>query len=333
MIRPFSLRDLPLVRRLGDQGTLLHAESALTRNCQPLRGALFNMISRRDSVTYTWREEAGDSAGFVQLYLPEDQPYAHLLCLGTTPPNGETITDAAINETAWLSLLEGTMVAMGQRGIHSLIAEVEESGPELPLLRRAGFAVYTRQDIWVLKGASANGEHGANGESLLELATPVDEWDVEWLYANTVPPLIQLVEPLPPRDGHIWILREAEELAAFVHIHEGSVATWIQIFIHPSGYEHSAAIVRAAVALSDGQASNTVYCCVRRYQSWLQHPLLENGFQRCQSQAVMVKHIATPAQQKAGELSKLLQAHRAQATSLLEPYAQHTKRQPTLARE
>lgn len=332
MIRPFSLRDLPLVRRLSDQGTLLHAEAALTRSCQPLRGALFNMISRRDSATYIWREEGGNSAGFVQLYLPEDQAHAHLLCLGATDPDEEQEAESPINETAWLSLLEGAIVAMGQRGIHSLIAEVAESGPELPVLRRAGFAVYTRQDIWVFQGTPQE-DIEIEGRALLELAQKVDEWDVEWLYANTVPPLIQLVEPAPPQNGQIWILRDAEELTAFVHIQEGSVATWIQIFIHPSAHEQSAAIVKAAIALSNGPASNTVYCCVRRYQSWLQHALADNGFQRCKSQAVMVKHIATPAQQKAGELSKLLQAHRAQATSLFEQYGQAPERQPTLARD
>jgi hypothetical protein len=298
-----------------------------------LRGALFNMISRRDSATYIWREEEGRSGGFVQLYLPDDQPYAHLLCLGTTTPEGEASATSPINETAWLSLLEGSTVAMGQRGIHSLIAEVEENGPELPVLRRAGFAVYTRQDIWIWQASPGpSSEETDVGNTLLELAGSVDEWDVEWLYANTVPPLIQLVEPTPPKDGEIWILREGDELIAFLHIQAGSVATWVQIFIHPSGYEQAAEMVRAAIALSNGQ-SDTVYCCVRRYQSWLQDALIENGFQRCKSQAVMVKHIATPALHKAGELSRLLKTHRAQATTLLEEYGRGAEQKPTLARD
>lgn len=357
MIRPFSLRDLGLVRRLSDQGTLLHAESALTRSCQPLRGALFSMLSRRDSSTYIWREKAGDAAGFVQLYLPEGQTFAHLLCLGATPANSETESDTTVdpllNETAWLSLLEGAIAAVGQRGIHSLIAEVDESGPELPILRRAGFAVYTRQDIWLLEAPSV-GEDGvtagtviANSDSasptsteeetperpLLQLSAAADEWEVEWLYANTVPPLIQLVEPTPPQHGQIWILRDEQELTAFVHIQEGSIAAWIQIFIHPNAYDQSSAIVRAAVELCHPDSNKAIYCCVRRYQSWLQHPLKESGFERCKSQAVMVKHIANPVQSKVGELKRLLQAQRAQATSMLIQYGKREEKRPKLLRD
>ena len=332
MIRPFSLRDLPLVRRLSERGTLLHAEAALTRRCHPLRGALLNIVSQRDSATYIWREEKGSSAGFVQLYLPDHQPFAHLLCLGATPPGGTTAATGSINEKAWLSLLEGATVAMGRRGVHSLIAEVEESGPELSILRRAGFAVYTRQDIWVLRRPQRVDGDRPRGDALLERARSVDRWEVEWLYANTVPPLIQLVEPAPPKNGQIWILRETGELTAFAQIRNGSKATWIQFYIHPGAHEQAENIVRAAVALVDGLTKGDVYCCVRRYQSWLQHALVENGLERRSSQAVMVKHIATPAQEKSGELSKLLQAHRAQATSMLEGYEQRLER-PTLAQD
>jgi hypothetical protein len=46
------------------------------------------------------------------------------------------------------------VVEAGQRGIHSLVAEVDEVSDELPVLRRAGFVVYTRQDVWVLAPAT-----------------------------------------------------------------------------------------------------------------------------------------------------------------------------------
>ena len=52
-------------------------------------------------------------------------------------------------------LLDQAVSEVGKYGIHSLVAEVDENGPELPILRRAGFAVYTRQDIWVLDDEAA----------------------------------------------------------------------------------------------------------------------------------------------------------------------------------
>ena len=60
MVRPFTLRDLALVRRLSEQGVSLHAESALADNLHPLRGALFGMVARSDSPTLIWKSEDGE---------------------------------------------------------------------------------------------------------------------------------------------------------------------------------------------------------------------------------------------------------------------------------
>lgn len=309
MIRPFSLRDWGLLRRLRDEGTLLHAESALTRSCQPLRGALFNMVTRGDAATYVYRAENGHSSGFVQLLLPPGQPHARLLCIGATPASDS----GAINEDAWLFLLDGAVAAMGQRGVHSVIAEVEETGPELPVLRQAGFAVYTRQDIW----CSAGPARGSRQE-LLQPVTATDEWDVEWLYAHIVPPLIQVVEPAPPQEGQDWILREGDDLVAVVNLHDGRAATWMRLFVHPNAQARAEEIVTAAMILAKPQLDHPVYCCVRRYQSWLQSALVQSGFALCQSQAVMVRHVAKPIEKKATELGALLQTQPVHPTTFLE---------------
>lgn len=318
MIRPFGLRDVALLRRLSlsKQGTLLHAESALTRRCRPLRGALFNLITRGEVATCVWRGENG--SGFVQFLMRRRQTNGQLLYLATSPPraaNGDGAEEPALNEEAWLELVDGAVEAVGRRGGHALLADVDETGPELPLLRRAGFAVYTRQDIWMLT------------EQKEEVADPIlrpqgeaDDWDVEWLYTNTVPPLVQLVEPTPPGSGKIWVLHEDGELTAFVHVDKGSRATWLQIYIHPNAHAHSSEIISAAVRISSPKPAHPVYCCVRRYQSWLQNALDESGFALCQSQAVMVKHIATPVDKKVSDLSRLLNAQQVRPNTLLQRY-------------
>jgi hypothetical protein len=314
MIRPFSLRDWALLRRLSDEGTLLHAESALTRSCQPLRGALFNMVTRGDAATYVWRAEGGDASGFVQLLLPPGQPHAQLLCLGATPAlDLEAGEGTVANEDAWLYLLDGAVAAMGQRGVHSVIAEVEETGPELPVLRQAGFAVYTRQDIWCTAGPAPLAR-----QNLLRPATELDEWDVEWLYAHTVPPLIQVVEPVPPQEGQHWVLREGDDLVAFIHLLDRRAATWMRLFVHPNAQARGEEIMAAATALARPQPDHPVYCCVRRYQSWLQSALTSNGYALCQSQAVMVRHVTKAIGKKATELNALLHTQPIQSTTLLE---------------
>ena len=78
MVRPFTLRDLALVRRLSEQGVSLHAESALADNLQPLRGALLNMVARSDYPTLIWKSKDRDRAGFIQLLLEADRQHAHI---------------------------------------------------------------------------------------------------------------------------------------------------------------------------------------------------------------------------------------------------------------
>ncbi|MCB8983055.1 MAG: hypothetical protein H6659_04480 [Ardenticatenaceae bacterium] len=261
-----------------------------------------------DYPTLVWKSDGRDAAGFIQLQVREESPHAHIFFLGATPiflpmPDGDETAvslpsepfkknnhsgDPVLNESVWLALLDQAVVEIGQRGIHSLVAEVSESGDELPVLRRAGFAVYTRQDIWVLENGHTE---KLNHSNLLSQRQPTDDWDIQLLYANTVPRLVQMVEPLPPlSSGESWVLREEGEVTAFVHIQKGSLASWLRLFIHPHAESRVDEIVAAALHLARPAISCPVFCCVRRYQSWLQGPLHRAGFSLWGSQAVMVKH-------------------------------------------
>lgn len=314
MIRPFSLRDLGLVRRLSEHGICLDAESALTRSHHPLRGALFGLIGSSDTPTYVWRSDDGDATGFVQLQVVFDLS-ARLVFVAMEPQTGGKHSARPYDQDIWLPLLDEVVGAIGQRGLHSLVAEVDETGEELVVLRHAGFAIYTRQDIWMLSNRPVTAS-----AAQLHPHQPVDDWDVEWLYANTVPPLIQLVEPSPPDHGELWLLRENGELSAVVHAARGTGPTWLQIFIHPNASAQADEIVAAAVQICDQDEHFPLYCCVRRYQSWLQSALERSGFQHFKSQAVMVKHMTMPVAKKAGALERLLNAHTVRPTTLVQRY-------------
>lgn len=316
MIRPFSLRDLALVRRLSEQGICLDAESALTRTHHPLRGALFGLVGNSDTPTYVWRSEDGEATAFIQLLITFDLS-ARFVFIGLEPGEDGDGDRDPFDEDLWLPLLDEVVGAVGRRGLHSVVAEVDESGAELTLLRRAGFAIYTRQDIWMLAAQPT-----PTSATPLRPQQSSDEWDVEWLYANTVPPLIQLVEPSPPEHGELWLLREHGELAAFVHLARGGAATWLQIFIHPNASAQADDIVAAAVQICSDEDNFPLYCCVRRYQSWLRGALERSSFQLFKSQAVMVKHMSMPIVKKAGALDRLLNAQGVRPTTLLQRYHQ-----------
>ena len=135
-----------------------------------------------------------------------------------------------------------------------------------------------------------------------------DDWDIQLLYANIVPRLVQLVEPMPAlQDGAGWVLHEESELAAFVHIHVGPLATWMRLFIHPSAETQADQIISAVVRQNPAAATRPIYCCVRRYQSWVQNALERSGFTLWGSQAVMVKHIVQKAFRPLTDLSAALE--------------------------
>ncbi len=299
MVRSFTLRDFSLVRRLSEQGVSLHAESSLTDNLQPFWGALLNIIVRGEYPTFVLKSDEKDGSGFIQILIEENRHHAHILYLSPAikPLNGglqETGSEIRFDPAsgAWLSLLDQAVSEVGQFGIHSLVAEVDETGPELPILRRAGFAVYTRQDIWVLDSTHQKPVADIESSVVLQPREDEDDWDIQLFYANTVPRLVQLVEPVPPIDkGDTWILRdERNELTAFVHIHEGAIATWLRFFIHPSAETNAGEIVKMATRLIDSRSNHPVYCCVRRYEGWLPEALELTNFELWGSQAVMVKH-------------------------------------------
>lgn len=322
MIRPFDLRDVALVHRLSEQGVSLHTESALTDNFHPLKSALFSMVGG-DFPTFVWKGEQGDATGFIQVHLEGESQHAHIYYLGLTaerPSSAENHRQT--EETGWLSLLDQAVVEVGRRGIHSLVAEVSETGTELPALRRAGFVVYTRQDIWVIQDVE-NKPHTKN----LQPRQSSDDWDLQLLYDNTVPRLVQLVESLPPlNNGEGWVLHEEDDLTAFVHSRMGSAATWLRLFIHPNAETSADEIIATALQMTPKKAGQPIYCCVRRYQSWLQSHLERAGFEWWGSQAVMVKHTVQLPKKPITEFSAVLEAQGVSPTAPLIPRYQPTRR-------
>lgn len=303
MIRPFNLRDLGLVRRLGERGMVFQTQAALTQVPHPVRHALVNMFAGGGSSTFIWKSKSPQAAAYIQLSMVENQPNAYLASIGLQILENENSSHDVTDENIWQSLLEQLVVAAGKRGVHNLIAEAPEDGPELQLLRRAGFVIFTRQDIWI------NDQPGVDGPAgVLVERQPVDDWDISVLYANIVPGMIQSVEPGPPLEsGQNWVLREDGELTAYVHLCTGPIGSWMRLFIHPNANTRPKDIIGAALHAKQPTSEHPVYCCVRRYQSWLLNALEKAGFRPWGSQAVMVKHIAQQVETPAPALKNMME--------------------------
>ena len=298
MIRPFDLRDVPLVAQLENQGTLLNAELALTQKPHPLQSALasFFSLGSRGRYTYVRRGAlpnlSSRHAGVVQLRVRGDSTRGYITFIAPALSVGNSV------EEVWLDLIEYIGIEAGRNGVHHLIAEAPEDGDEVDVLRRAGFVIYLRQDIYHLDTAKAGASPATDGT--LRACEDVDTWAIQQLYYNTAPRLAQLAEGAPQpghthaRRGYVYY-EEKGSLAAYVELRRGSHGAWLNLLVHPDAESRAARIMHQALTQLGPEWDRPIFCGVRRYQEWLHRPLESLGFAAHGSSVLMVKHLVAYA--------------------------------------
>jgi hypothetical protein len=199
--------------------------------------------------------------------------------------------EAQMNDTAWLALMDAMAYEAGRRGAHMLTAEVDEGSPLFVLMRQAGFAVYARQEIW-RRAVSEEPMPAFRLSGELVEETDDDQMDIQLLYSNIVPRLVQAIT-VPSRDSKGLVYRKANRVQGYIAVSEGKSGIYIMPYLHPDVLGHEAAAIIAGVIGQMSRAERVpVYVCVRRYQDWLTDSLSRMGFEGCTQQAVMVRHIA-----------------------------------------
>lgn len=293
MIRPFDLRDLPLVSQIEHQGTPLFAELALTRRPRPLQAALagFFSLNTQGARSYVLREgaEVEKLSGLIQVRDRGDRKYAVITYVA---PALETNHHTA---EIWGRLLDHAAAQSGQLGVQHVIAEAPEDSAALEVLQRAGYAIYLRQDILRLAPPRLT----IQSEPLLRPCEARDQWGVQQLYMNTAPRLAQLAEGLPRlyphRAGAVrgYVLEDQLEVVAYLQVRRGPDGAWFNVFVHPRAEVKAAAIIEYGLSLFGSNWNAPIYCGVRRYQEGLRPPLESLGFEAFGASAVLVKHLVS----------------------------------------
>lgn len=280
-IRPFDWRDIALLRRLGDRGACPNAQMAYTRGVHVLQNALLDVFTpNRHVITLVVRTEGSEPAEAIgQCVRFNGRPNAHMTFISPTE---------ALGERSGMSLLEGLASAAGKLGAHHLVADVDEDSPAFEGLRRAGFAIYARQRVWVLKSAEGVGKDALADSWRLE--TSRDILVAHALYGNLVPALVQSVELPPEYTGRNLVYWSGGEILGYLDLEQGPLGTWIQPYFHPAG-ERFDELMAGFVAQTHRHRKWPLYVCVRSYQSWMGRILDRMGFEPCADQAVMVKRL------------------------------------------
>jgi hypothetical protein len=311
--RALDWRDLPLLHRLRDRGTCFDAQQAYTRGAHPLQTALLDAITpgRGDCTLVAPHPEKRALTAVGQVSHKSGGAIARLTFLGPT---------AAIDQDNGLRLLDGLATAVGQRGGHHLIAEVDEDSQAFESLRRAGFAVYARQRIWRLQAASAADSDEPSPAWRPEQSS--DSLAINRLYLNVVPGLVQQVELPPAGEPAGLVYWENGDLYAYLDLARGPLAVWAQPYLHPAVQEHDRLLQAAFVQVM--AAGGPLFVCVRSYQGWMNTTLERMGLARCADQAVMVKRLAAPVRRAAEAFLPSLDATRPEPTAPFTPTSETT---------
>jgi hypothetical protein len=282
IIRTFDWRDFALLQRVRNRGVSFHSQLAFTRGPHAIQNTLLEILTRsRSTYTFVARPEGNQNPeALSQVHIREDYPQAHLAYV--TP-------EEALDTPSGLQLLEAMARAAGQRGCQTLVAEVDETNPGFECLRKSGFGVYARQQIWRLDQPFA-GDFEPQSQAWRP-ALRNDRNAIRGLYLNIVPALVQQVEPPPERDRRGLVYWSSGEVLGYLDIQRGPHGIWIQPYFHPAAQLSENLLAGFVQGLSPSK-SKPIYVCVRSYQGGVSGSLDRLGFTPCSEQAVMVKRLA-----------------------------------------
>jgi hypothetical protein len=295
--RTVKLVDIPLVKRLAEKGTLLDSELGYTRSPHGPNSALFSsfFLPQRGLCTLVARSKKQHVVG--QFRIKGDDPNARIIYIA---PH----LDYDKDDTAWLHLLDAMATEAGKRGAHSLIAEVDEYLPLFQTMRISGFAVYARQEIW---HRMPDDLPPVDPVELTE-ESESDAHGIQLLYTNIVPRLVQQIA-VPPSHSQGLVYRRKDRVEGYIAVSEGKCGIYLMPYLHPDVYSEAPSIIAAAISYCNRADKVPVYACLRRYQDWLEEPLVDLGFEPHTRQAVMVRHISAGVRQAAfAPLSQKLEA-------------------------
>lgn len=309
-MRPFTWQDFLTLYRYRRQVLYLNSEMALTRGSPVSLSAMLTQLHPAYGI-FTGVSVSGNGdpplVGQVVYALGE-----HSARLSYVLP------EKAACVRGFSSLLEGLTYKAVEWGAFHLLAEVEELNPAFETLRRGGFSVYALQRVWQLLPQADFAKSARHWQP----ANPMDEVVLRNLYHNLVPPLVQGAEPWPARRPSVLVLRQKEEVQAYVNVIYGANGIFMQPLFHPD-VQNVADLLADLITAVSPQMGRPVYLAVRSYQAWLETALEQMNTRADARRALLVKHLALAQRVPATASRRALLENRQTETNA--PMAQNMK--------
>ena len=300
-----KLSDLPLMLRLKQNAIVLHSELGLTEDARGQNSALLSSIVFPRSL-HTLLGSVADQNVVGQFRYRPGEVNAHIVYLAPTLEDGE-------DDTIWLHMLDAMAEQAGKNGAHTLVGEVELSHRLFETMRRAGYAVYSRQVIWRRDPVTA----AADPDAVSVVPESADDQiGISALLGCTIPRILQSVMG-PSTEMQGLVYRKDGQIEAYLAYSEGKHGVYLMPYLHPEVLSEASDIIASALAQIERCRRLPIYICVRGYQGWLENAMRDLGFAPWLEQAVMVKHLTAGIRQTTFERVRLsASGARKPATSL-----------------
>lgn len=284
-----KLLDLPLMLRLKQNAIVLHSELGLTEDARGQNSALLSSIVFPRGL-HTLLGHVAEKNVVGQFRHRSGESNAHIVYLAPTLAEEE-------DDAIWLHMLDAMAAQAGANGAQTLLGEVELSHRLFETMRRAGYAVYSRQVIW-RRGPLANGFWST--DVTIKPERDEDQIGIAALLGFTIPRIMQTVMG-PSTDMNGLVYRKAGRVEAYLAYSEGKHGVFLMPYVHPEVLREAADVVAAALLKIGRCRKLPIYVCVRGYQGWLENAMLDLGFNPWLEQAVMVKHLTAGVRQTSFE--------------------------------
>jgi hypothetical protein len=281
MVHTFGIRDLPALRMLANRGVSFDSPTCLTEELHLLRSAILAQLfpGLLPETLVLNRHNSGPGIGQL----------GHRL--GDASSRLRYIAPREIfKDDRGIELIEALLSAAGYRQAQHILADAQEKSDECGFLRRAGFSVYSRREIW--KGAAPFAQPDKKPKGVFRPLLADDAPAAHALYCSVVPALVHQVEGFPRRPKG-WMIFEEGELVGIFNLRTGSRGIWMEPLFHP-GAHNAAEWIAYWLGGLQLRPQDPVYLCVRSYQDWIGPILQDSGLSMLNRQAVLIRRVVIP---------------------------------------
>jgi hypothetical protein len=302
LVRPFGLRDVPLIWKLRSKESRLDLPQTLVSPHSSLQYALqaYLLHGEWGADTYVLDEYEGNSGvlpGFAQVRPRRGRAEWDIVALAPS------LDLAPAAQQTWQQLLQYISLAAREQGILRIFGKAIHDSAAEEALRAVDMHVYAHEDVFRCD-SSTRFASLPQPDIELDPVRPEDDWGLHHLYNQMTPSSVQLAEGYPSSEtGHAlnawmhgagaqeYVLRDAGGVHGYVSLLVGRKGYGVRVAIHSDYVQRAEGVLLWSLTTLSRYPAQPVYCTMREYEGG-SSLLRDYGFDLLTTQTLLVKQLA-----------------------------------------